>query len=105
MNQQQNPSQTDLKPTYRRHLRTTLHFGELVSCLSFIAVYLMVLDILEFTSAGTSFVHPILAIFILVAATMLFLIASTSMIKTSQLLLKEDIENRKNPESEGTDPR
>ena len=46
-----------------------------------------------------------LAIFILVAATMLFLIASTQMIKTSQLLLKEDIENRKNPESEGTDPR
>ena len=80
---------------YQQDLQKTLLFGELVSCLAFIAGYSMILNLIKFTTQGTSFIHPLLSLFILAASVLIFLVTSNSMLQTSHLIMKEDPELRR----------
>ena len=79
---------------YRQDLRKTLLLGELISCLAFITGYTMVLNLLRFTKEEAAFINPLLSLFILAAAILLFIVASTSMLETSRLMGEEDRRER-----------
>lgn len=89
-----NAEETDIsnaRSKYRRHLRNTLIFAEAVSAGAFITAYLMGLSLIKpATSQETTFIQPILALYILIASVFLFIVASISMTKTRELILKEE---------------
>ena len=82
---------SNARSKYHRHLRNTLLLAEVVSTGAFLTGYLMALSLIIFTiTQGTTFIQPILALYILIASVLLFIVASISMTKTRELILKEE---------------
>ena len=76
---------------YRQHLRNTLMLAEVVIAGDLLAGCIMGLSLITWAAArGTNFMHPVLALFILVASGLLFIVAFASMIRTRELILKEN---------------